>query len=281
MKIFVISLSFVLIIANNLFAQTNSDNDYNNLNARGSINYKITEQELKSAEEKLKSLEESLLQQINQPANQQVSKTENNKQDVNYLSLQEKVKEQESLISTLKNQEKSYKNQNSKVSDSLSSLKNENENLRAKLIIAETQVERLTKILDSYNKKVLGIKGDQAAIRAESEKIAKTKNISIDQGSKASKDMPILTVKAKKANLRIGPGAKHSPLMEVAGGSRLVVEKRQGDWYRVISPNGVRAWISSSVVAFGTDLNSSPTDIVQIRGYNSSIEDRALIKKNS
>ena len=65
--------------------------------------------------------------------------------------------------------------------------------------------------------------------------------------------------------------------MAVARGSRLVMEKRLGDWYRVIAPNGTRAWISSSVVDMQTDFNNhSRTSTVKVQGYDSNAEARAL-----
>ena len=63
--------------------------------------------------------------------------------------------------------------------------------------------------------------------------------------------------------------------MELAKGSRLVVEKRSGKWFRVIAPNGVRAWISSEVTEmlpsdFGEESN------VKVSGYQADAEQRAL-----
>ena len=60
-----------------------------------------------------------------------------------------------------------------------------------------------------------------------------------------------------------------SPLMTVSKGTRLVVEKRIKDWYRIISPNGTRAWVNSDVVAFGPDSQSSPSRTIKIQGYRS------------
>lgn len=87
-----------------------------------------------------------------------------------------------------------------------------------------------------------------------------------------SDDTPVATVVSEKANLRTGPGADNSPLMSVTRGTRLVVETKQGDWYRVISPTGTRAWVSSDVVAFGPTSQSSPTRTVRIRGFDGSLE---------
>ena len=61
-------------------------------------------------------------------------------------------------------------------------------------------------------------------------------------------DLRVVEVNVNKANLRVGPGLENSPLMTVAQGTKLAVEVEEGGWYRVLAPNGVRVWISSSVV---------------------------------
>ena len=60
--------------------------------------------------------------------------------------------------------------------------------------------------------------------------------------------MVVLEVTVNKANLRAGPGEEHSSVMQVAKKTRLTVEARQGDWYRVYTPTGARAYIRSDIV---------------------------------
>jgi len=64
-------------------------------------------------------------------------------------------------------------------------------------------------------------------------------------------EMPIATVIVTKAHLRTGPGKDHSPLLSVSEGTRLAVETREGEWYRVITPTGARAWVAGEVIKFG------------------------------
>jgi hypothetical protein len=61
--------------------------------------------------------------------------------------------------------------------------------------------------------------------------------------SGGSSDTLIVEVTAAKAVLRAGPGEEHSPVMEIQGGSKLTVETREGDWYRIITPKGQKAYI--------------------------------------
>lgn len=73
-----------------------------------------------------------------------------------------------------------------------------------------------------------------------------------------STEMLVGTVVSDKANLRAGPGKDNSPLMAVARGTRLAIETRSGEWFRVIAPNGARAWVSAEVLSFdGGDSQGS------------------------
>lgn len=138
---------------------------------------------------------------------------------------------------------------------------------RNRLLLAETEVERLSAIIDERNKRHLPSYSPKAsvapaAIAAAPAVTRSIKRAPLPTASKAIQqevaeaDMQIITVSADKAHLRTGPGANNSPLMTVSRGTRLAVETRSGDWYRVISPAGTRAWVSSDVVVFG-DLSSS------------------------
>lgn len=86
-------------------------------------------------------------------------------------------------------------------------------------------------------------------------------------------DLQVATVSVDKADLRLGPGKNHSALMTLRRGSRLAIEARQGEWYRVFAPNGQRAWIHSSLVQFGpgaASLNDGSS--VKVRGFRAALE---------
>lgn len=83
-------------------------------------------------------------------------------------------------------------------------------------------------------------------------------------------DMLVLEVTSDKANLRSAAGMGHSPVMTIQKGSRLVAEDRQGDWFRVISPNGSRAYIRADMVVevkneSGTNLELKPKKRISAR----------------
>ena len=118
------------------------------------------------------------------------------------------------------------------------------EEARNRLIIAETEVERLASVLDARNSAAVGgnSRGQGSSTR---------------QSAAEADDMPIAIVTADKAQLRAGPSMSDSPLMAITKGTRLAVETRRGEWLRVISPAGSRAWVNLDVVSFGAKNSSS------------------------
>jgi uncharacterized protein YgiM (DUF1202 family) len=146
---------------------------------------------------------------------------------------------------------------------------------RNRLMVSETEVERLsglmvTTVRSSKSLAKLGSvqtdgiqRASSAAAIAPSRRPAETQ---------PADEMPVATVVVEKANLRTGPGAEHSPLMSVTRGTRLLVEIRRGEWYRVISPSGSRAWVSADVVAFGSSPQASPSKTVRVKAFDPSLE---------
>lgn len=142
-------------------------------------------------------------------------------------------------------------------------LKRELQKTKEQLAIAELEVSRLSAILQSSSRARIS-PSRSAEINSRSAEINRqkvsqqgiTRKTSSTYNTKAAdtapaNDMQVATIASKKAYLRLGPGKQHSTLMALREGSRLAVEMRQGDWYRVFAPNGQRAWIHSSVLSFG------------------------------
>jgi uncharacterized protein YgiM (DUF1202 family) len=134
-----------------------------------------------------------------------------------------------------------------------------------RLMIAETQIERLSAILDSRSDTAVTryaksapmqvAQPPQAAAPPALPRELPVTNppppLPIASSVSAGGDIPLATVVTERANLRTGPGRDSSILMEVPHGAKLAVETRQGNWYQVISPTGVRAWVAASTVSFG------------------------------
>jgi uncharacterized protein YraI len=173
---------------------------------------------------------------------------------------------------------------------------------RNDLMVAEMEVERLSNIIEDRNQASLGKAGvrysGQSASASRTQPSLPQSGVSPRMATKrsyasggddesfadespqemrppvaeASSDMQIATVIANKANLRTGPSKDNSPLMSVAKGTRLAIEHRVGEWYRVIAPTGMRAWISGEVLAFGRDDRSAPSRTLRVQGVNLGVD---------
>ncbi len=157
------------------------------------------------------------------------------------------------------------------------SLQKDLQSMKDKLMLAETEVERLAGVMKTRNQQTLTSMGSKSAAASErSAPAAQVTQVRRVESPRIAEDVLIGTVIADKANLRTGPGKDNSPFMTVPKGSRLTIETRNGDWYRVITPTGTRAWVASEVLAFGDTSQASPSRTIRIRGYDSRVEDEAL-----
>ena len=71
---------------------------------------------------------------------------------------------------------------------------------------------------------------------------------SVSPDALAESDLPVATIVVDKAYLRSGPGKEHSPVMALSRGTRLVVERQEGNWYEVTGPTGNRLWVAGEVL---------------------------------
>jgi hypothetical protein len=205
--------------------------------------------------------------------------------DGSYAELQDLIKRHGAIKAELKQKTDAVaklKKKNEDLSEGLSkaesrakSLEQELTEARNRLIIAETEVERLSGLMLTTvrSSKSLGrldsgaLEGATTPPRAAPPPMPRR-----PAAPQPAEDMPVATVVVDKANLRTGPGSEHSPLMSVTQGTRLLVELRRGEWYRVISPNGTRAWVSADVVAFGASSQASPSRTVKVKAFDPSLE---------
>lgn len=166
-------------------------------------------------------------------------------------------------------------------SERVAALERELELVRGQLASAEIELSRISSIKDPSTRASL------KRYPAPPAQSAPAKNIAAEPASPTrgqsiavteplpSADLQIATVSAAKVDLRLGPGKEHSALMQVGKGTRLAVEARKGEWYRVFAPNGQRAWVSATQVTFGGSSADSAS-AVRVRGYSRSLEDAAF-----
>ncbi len=149
--------------------------------------------------------------------------------------------------------------------------------MRDSLMVAETEVERLNGIIEKSDQRASARNSYPTGYNAvPAREPERDPLLSHEQRQKASDDMPIATVIVDKANLRAGPGPENSPIMSIGKGTRLAIETRSGSWFRVVAPNGERAWISEDVIAFGRNAVSSPSRTVQVKPYDPNVEEQAM-----
>jgi hypothetical protein len=176
----------------------------------------------------------------------------------------------------------------------ISALKRELAEAKSSLAAAELEISRLSSVMQGQTKARFNLgsgalSGERSNSNAQlmDPKVANTKML--PQGSNPqpnrspvsskpappppTQDLQVATVAVDKAELRLGPGNNNSALMTLSRGSRLAVEARQGEWYRVFAPNGQRAWIRASLVRFGDGAASfNDGSSVNIMGFNSHVQ---------
>ncbi|MCB0310707.1 MAG: SH3 domain-containing protein [Bdellovibrionales bacterium] len=179
----------------------------------------------------------------------------------------------------------------------VAALQKELDATQSRLLVAETEVERLSARIDDHNRSslasIVGVKKEaknqlRKAPAPKLEKAPPSQTTKLENTNKGSSEssLPIVTVIKDKVALRTGPGKNNSPLMHVSKGTRLTVETRSGEWYRVNTPDGTRAWVSGQVVQFASSKPASAasnSSTLRIRGYDASVEDEAfeLIKRST
>lgn len=151
---------------------------------------------------------------------------------------------------------------------------------KSQLAAAEIEITRLSSIAQNNARARLNIPANEGAVSIQSNTTTSAVRAApvrsappvAEKVSDHVADLQVATISVEKADLRLGPGKNHSALMTLRQGSRLVIEARQGEWYRVFAPNGQRAWIHSSLVRFGAgseNLNDAST--VRARGFDAAL----------
>jgi hypothetical protein len=158
---------------------------------------------------------------------------------------------------------------------------------RSQLAIAETEVTRLSGIVDSKTRASMGkynvsmpaapVKSVVAQPAPRQAAVPVAQPVADVRPPAADADLQVATVTVDKADLRLGPGKNHSAIMSLRRGSRLMVEARQGEWYRVFAPNGDRAWIAAPLVTFGEGASSlNDGSSVRVKGFTGNAEEEAF-----
>ena len=136
-------------------------------------------------------------------------------------------------------------------------LSKELDETKSRLMIAETEVERLNASMEQRNRdslKAMNITSPSAPrARINTAELMPLQQDDEAQviGDKMTAAIPVATVIVEKLSLKVGPTSSSSTLMQVSEGARLPIEGSQGSWYRVVAPTGARAWIPAAGVTIG------------------------------
>jgi hypothetical protein len=141
--------------------------------------------------------------------------------------------------------------------DKVTILEQELQDARNKLLVAEAEIERLNNLISNQ-------KSAQPAAKNDSALVFSTAYGAQETTESDNYDL-VITVVTDKTSLRGGPDKSAIRIMELSKGARLKVEDRQGDWFRITTKSGTRAWVSAKDVAFGPTDSASPTNTVRIR----------------
>lgn len=137
-------------------------------------------------------------------------------------------------------------------------LQNEIIKLKNELLLKDTEIAQLAQYSGkagiTQQRQISSLRPQQNQLpqvplaRGASSQIADPGQVFAAVAENVQSDVLIAEVISAKVNLRSGPGEEHSPVMQVQKGTRLTVESREGDWYRVLSPTGSRAYVKKDVV---------------------------------
>lgn len=146
---------------------------------------------------------------------------------------------------------------------------------RARLMTAETEVDRLSNLLEGQDRSAArftpGANRQEASRPAERSGLTRSPASSLSGSGIPSSgiapasapqvgaggELSIVTVTVDKAVVRTAASRDSSPIMALNRGTRLVVESRSGEWFRVLTPSGVRAWITADAIAAGQSAGVS------------------------
>jgi hypothetical protein len=170
-----------------------------------------------------------------------------------------------------------------------------------RLAIAESQVTILSRELETSRRGLRSaekrieeladlVKGRSAAPRSSHSEftygndrdslrnIRSSHTVSLDEGDEEvfaqptirSHSSSLVSVTASKAAVRTGPSKGDSMLFLLPAGSQVAIDRRSGEWYRVVTDTGARGWIFGQSLLFddGTPSGSA----VRVKAVRSKYE---------
>jgi hypothetical protein len=82
------------------------------------------------------------------------------------------------------------------------------------------------------------------------------------------------SITATKAAVRTGPGKAESMLFLLPAGSQVIIDRRSGEWYRVVTDSGARGWIFGQALLFDDGVPAGSS--VRVKAVRSKYEPTQL-----
>ena len=144
-------------------------------------------------------------------------------------------------------------------------LTQELEGTKSKLALSEERARELTRQLEDGTAPAQSRADESDGIRARAASVTiATPN------AQPSADTVVARVTKDKSPLRIGPGPRESIISHLSRDNVVTIEHRTSGWYRIITNDGSRGWISGNYLVF--DTGSDPDSTVHVRAYEPQLE---------
>lgn len=139
------------------------------------------------------------------------------------------------------------------------------ESTKSKLALSEERARELSHQLEDGAAPAQSRADESAGIRARAASVTiATPN------AQPSVNAEVARVTKDRSPLRIGPGPRESIISHLSRDNVVTIEHRTSGWYRIITTDGSRGWISGNYLVF--DTGSDPDSTVHVRAYEPQLE---------
>ncbi len=144
-------------------------------------------------------------------------------------------------------------------------LTRELESTKSKLALSEERARELSHQLEDGAAPAQSRADESAGIRARAASVTIAA-----PNAQRSADAEVARVTKDRSPLRIGPGPRESIISHLSRDNVVTIDHRTSGWYRIITSDGSRGWISGNYLVF--DTGSDPDSTVHVRAYEPQLE---------
>jgi uncharacterized coiled-coil protein SlyX len=148
-------------------------------------------------------------------------------------------------------------------------LTQELESTRAKLARSKSQVDELTRQIEDGGSSVRSPASQDSAVMQSDVGIYDSDSTT-STNTRAARYGTTARITKDNTPIRIGPGSQESTITRLSRNSIISIERRTGGWYRIVTSDGTRGWISGAFLIF--DEGNFPGSTVRIGAYQPRLE---------